>query len=172
MTVPPAPKRRHPIGQVPKTMADLKAYEETHKTEEDPEPVAVGIWYEVAIKEYLAKRFSAGMGATISLYDWGSIEDQIGRDGLIKIPAPISASYSIDFTTDPSKKTSLCFPVDKRWFKDEKENLIVVPKRKIEVTDDDSGAVELIAVEDHIDRTFLRWLRLIGGQRIERLLGN
>ena len=76
----------------------------------------MGIWYEVAIAEYLNEVFKKGQGARFVLYPWGSEEDSLrGRDGLLILPSSIKG-IPIDCTTDDRHKKNLVFLVDKRWF--------------------------------------------------------
>lgn len=102
MTLPPQP--------VPKTREALAAYEDAGNE------VPVGIWYEVAIAEFLNEEFKKGAGARIVLYPWGSYEDTIlGKDALFVLPGE-TKGIPIDFTTDDRHKRSLVFLLHKRWF--------------------------------------------------------
>lgn len=102
MTLPPQP--------VPKTREALAAYEDAGNE------VPSGIWYEVAVAEFLTEQFKSGEGARIVLYPWGSYEDTVlGRDALLVMPGA-TKGIPMDFTTDDRRKKNLVFLLHKRWF--------------------------------------------------------
>jgi hypothetical protein len=118
VTLPPQP--------VPKTREALVAYEDSGNE------VPAGIWYEVAIAEYLNETFKRGSGYRLFLYPWGSAEDLAGKDGALCPPKP-ARCIPVDFTTDDRKKKNLVLLVDKRWFVGVGRTLKVAPQKIIPV---------------------------------------
>ena len=137
MSLPPQP--------VPKTRQALAAYED------DGNEVPLGIWYEVAIAEYLLEVGGAA-GLRIHLYPWGSYEDtRLGKDALIFLPAPYGFAVAVDFTTDDRFKQGHTFKIDKRWFSGERATLKVEPDKLIK-----QGG-RLLRVKDAVRATFYGW---------------
>jgi hypothetical protein len=99
-----------PLQPVPKTREALAAYEDAGNE------VPSGIWYEVAVAEFLSEQFKKGEGARIVLYPWGAYEDTVlGRDALLVMPGA-TKGIPMDFTTDDRRKKNLVFLLHKRWF--------------------------------------------------------
>ncbi len=137
MTLPP-----HPVQ---KTREALAAYEDAGNE------VPSGIWYEVAITEYLLAA-AAGSGLRIHLYPWGSYEDtRLGKDALIYLPPPYGYAVAVDFTTDDRFKQGHTFKIDKRWFSGDHATLRVEPDLVI------GWRRRLWNVSDAIQLTFSEW---------------
>lgn len=137
MTLPPQP--------VPKTREALAAYEDAGNE------VPAGIWYEVAIVEFLLEVGGAA-GLRIHLYPWGSYEDtQLGKDALIYLPPPFGYAVAVDFTTDDRFKQGHTFKIDKRWFSGTKRSLKVDPAKLLK-----QGG-RLIKAKDLVRAAFYAW---------------
>ena len=117
MTLPPQ--------SVPKTREALATYEDADNE------VPAGIWYEVAIAEYLSELFRGGQGARFVLYAWGSYEDTVlGRDAILLLPGT-NKGIPVDFTTDDRRKTNLVLKLDKAWFAGRGRGLEVNPGKTL-----------------------------------------